>query len=639
MFTKITEERAFDGILAQIIENIRRGELKPGDTLPAERVMAESLGVSRPAVREVLRALELMGIVTTVRGGANYITENMDQWLSAPLALLFQLNNSHVQQVQELRSALEQEAALLAAGNCTEKDALDLRSILAQLEEEMKAAGEKTLSGENAFKLYDTYGFPLDLTKEILEEKGFAIDEDGFKACMEEQRTKARSAREVTNYMGADATVYDEIDAAVTSEFTGYDHLTEESKVTVLTTDTEIVEALTDGQVGTIFTEKTPFYATMGGQEGDKGIITLGDAQFQVDDTIKLLGGKIGHVGRMIKGMIKTGDVVTLKVDAAGRAGTSKNHSATHLLQKALKTVLGRHVEQKGSLVTPDRLRFDFAHFQPMTAEEIAEVEKLVNEKIQEALPVTTQVMDIEEAKKSGAMALFDEKYSEKVRVVSMGDFSRELCGGTHVANTSAITAFKLVSESGIAAGVRRIEALTGDGVFKYYKEQEAELAKAAKLLKTAPQSVCEKIEHLYSEIKSLQAENDALKSKAAKDALGDVMNQVQEIKGVKLLAARVDDVDMNGLRDLGDQLKEKLGDGVVVLASVKDGKVSLMATATDEAQKKGAHAGNLIKAIAAIVGGGGGGRPGMAQAGGKNPAAVDDAIKEAAKVVESQIK
>ena len=512
-------------------------------------------------------------------------------------------------------------------------------SILTQLEEEMNAAGEKTLSGENAFKLYDTYGFPLDLTKEILEEKGFAIDEDGFKACMEEQRTKARSAREVTNYMGADATVYDEIDAAVTSEFTGYDRLTDESKVTVLTTDTEIVEALTDGQVGTIFTEKTPFYATMGGQEGDKGIITLGDAQFQVEDTIKLLGGKIGHVGHMTKGMIKTGDVVTLKVDAAGRAGTSKNHSATHLLQKALKTVLGSHVEQKGSLVTPDRLRFDFAHFQPMTAEEIAEVEKLVNEKIQEALPVTTQVMDIEEAKKSGAMALFDEKYSEKVRVVSMGDFSKELCGGTHVANTSAITAFKLVSESGIAAGVRRIEALTGDGVFKYYKEQEAELAKAAKLLKTAPQSVCEKIEHLYSEIKSLQAENDALKSKAAKDALGDVMNQVQEIKGVKLLAAKLEGVDMNGLRDLGDQLKEKLGEGVVVLASVNDGKVNLMATATDEAQKKGAHAGNLIKAIAALVGGGGGGRPGMAQAGGKNPAGVDDAIKEAAKVVESQIK
>ena len=511
--------------------------------------------------------------------------------------------------------------------------------ILAQMEEDMKAAGTQTLSGADAFKLYDTYGFPIDLTKEILEEKGYGIDEDGFKACMEEQRTKARTAREVTNYMGADATVYDEIDAAVTSEFVGYDHLTDQSKVTVLTTDTDIVEALTDGQMGTIFVEKTPFYATMGGQEGDKGEITLGDAVFQVEDTIKLLGGKIGHVGRMTKGMIKTGDVVTLSVHAADRADTCKNHSATHLLQKALKTVLGSHVEQKGSLVTPDRLRFDFAHFQPMTAEEIAEVETLVNKEIRAALPVITDVMNIEEAKKSGAMALFDEKYSENVRVVSMGDFSKELCGGTHVANTSEILAFKILSESGIAAGVRRIEALTGDAVFAYYKEQEAQLANVAKLLKTKPEAVSEKIEHLYAEIKALQSENEALKSKAAKDALGDVMNQVQEIKGVKLLAARVDDVDMNGLRDLGDQLKEKLGDGVVVLASVKDGKVSLMATATDEAQKKGAHAGNLIKAIAAIVGGGGGGRPGMAQAGGKNPAAVDDAIKEAAKVVESQIK
>ena len=512
-------------------------------------------------------------------------------------------------------------------------------SILAQMEEDMKAAGTQTLSGADAFKLYDTYGFPLDLTKEILEEKGYGIDEDGFKACMEEQRTKARTAREVTNYMGADATVYDEIDAAVTSEFVGYDHLTDQSKVTVLTTDTDIVEALTDGQMGTIFVEKTPFYATMGGQEGDKGEITLGDAVFQVEDTIKLLGGKIGHVGRMTKGMIKTGDVVTLSVHAADRADTCKNHSATHLLQKALKTVLGSHVEQKGSLVTPDRLRFDFAHFQPMTAEEIAEVETLVNKEIRAALPVTTDVMDIEEAKKSGAMALFDEKYSENVRVVSMGDFSKELCGGTHVANTSEILAFKILSESGIAAGVRRIEALTGDAVFAYYKEQEAQLANAAKLLKTKPEAVSEKIEHLYAEIKALQSENEALKSKAAKDALGDVMNQVQEIKGVKLLAARVDDVDMNGLRDLGDQLKEKLGDGVVVLASVKDGKVSLMATATDEAQKKGAHAGNLIKAIAAIVGGGGGGRPGMAQAGGKNPAGVDAALEKAYETAAEQIR
>lgn len=512
-------------------------------------------------------------------------------------------------------------------------------SILAEMEDAMKAAGQTTLSGADAFKLYDTYGFPLDLTKEILEEKGYGIDEEGFKACMEEQRVKARSAREVTNYMGADATVYDDIDASVTTEFVGYDHLTDESKVTVLTTDTEIVEALTDGQVGTIFVEKTPFYATMGGQQGDKGVITLGEAEFVVEDTIKLLGGKVGHVGRMTRGMIKTGDTVTLSVDAAARAATGKNHSATHLLQKALKVVLGNHVEQKGSLVTPDRLRFDFAHFQQMTAEELAKVEAIVNEEIQASLPVTTRIMNIEDAKKTGAMALFGEKYSENVRVVSMGDFSIELCGGTHVANTGVITAFKIVSESGIAAGVRRIEALTGEGVFAYYREQEAKLQEAAKLLKATPSTVTEKIEHLLAEVKALQSENEALKSKAAKDALGDVMNQVKEIKGVKVLAAKLEGVDMNGLRDLGDQLKEKLGEGVVLLASVTDGKVSLMATATDGAQKKGAHAGNLIKAIASIVGGGGGGRPNMAQAGGKNPAGVDEAIAKAAEVVESQIK
>ncbi|OUP19352.1 alanine--tRNA ligase [Lachnoclostridium sp. An196] len=512
-------------------------------------------------------------------------------------------------------------------------------SILADLEKKMQETGEKTLSGADAFRLYDTYGFPLDLTKEILEEKDYGVDEEGFRACMEEQRVKAREAREVTNYMGADATVYDEIDPSVTTEFVGYDHLEYRSEVTVLTTENEIVEALTDGQAGTVFVKETPFYATMGGQVGDKGVITVDGAEFVVEDTIKLLGGKVGHVGRMTKGMIRVGDQVTLHVDEAERSATCKNHSATHLLQKALKTVLGNHVEQKGSLVTPDRLRFDFAHFQPMTAEEIAQAEALVNKEISAALPVTTQVMSLEEAKKNGAMALFDEKYSENVRVVSMGDFSRELCGGTHVANTGVITAFKIVSESGIAAGVRRIEALTGEGVFAYYREQEAVLAEAAKLLKASPASVPEKIGHLLAEVKALQSENESLKSKAAKDALGDVMDQIKEVKGVKVLAARVDGVDMNGLRDLGDQLKEKLGEGVVVLASAADGKVSLMATATDGAMKAGAHAGNLIKAIAVCVGGGGGGRPNMAQAGGKNPAGIDEALAKVTEVLEDQMK
>lgn len=511
--------------------------------------------------------------------------------------------------------------------------------ILADMEESMKAEGVSVLNGQDAFKLYDTYGFPIDLTKEILEEKGYRIDEDGFKAEMNTQRERARSAREVTNYMGADATVYDEIDAAVTTVFTGYDKLTDTSKVTVLTTETELTTSLAEGQKGTIFVEKTPFYATMGGQEGDKGWIRTANGTFRVEDTIKLRGGKYGHVGTMVSGMITDQDEVTLTVDAQGRADTCKNHSATHLLQKALKMVLGSHVEQKGSLVTPNRLRFDFAHFQAMTAEEIARAEAIVNQEIMAAHEVVTRQMSIEDAKKTGAMALFGEKYGEEVRVVSMGDFSIELCGGTHVANTSAITLFKIVSETGVAAGVRRIEALTGNHVIAYYKEMEELLWKAAKTLKTTPAEVSDKIAHMQKEVKDLQSENESLKSKMAQQSLGDVMDQVVEVKGVKVLASSVKDVDMNGLRDLGDQLKEKLGEGVVVLASAKDGKVSLLAMVTEEAMKQGAHAGNLIKAVAAIVGGGGGGRPNMAQAGGKKPEMIPQAIGQVAELVAGQMK
>ena len=511
-------------------------------------------------------------------------------------------------------------------------------SILNGMEADLEKSGEKTLSGENAFTLYDTYGFPLDLTKEILGEKGYAVDEDGFQACMNEQRTKARKARAVTNYMGADATVYDEIPTDITTEFDGYEKLSEESKILVLTTESELTEALSDGEKGTILVERTPFYATMGGQQGDKGTITCSAGQFVVEDTIKLRGGKVGHVGYVASGMFKTGDTVTLTVDTDGRKNTEKNHSATHLLQKALKIVLGSHVEQKGSLVTPDRLRFDFAHFQAMTREEMQQVEDMVNQEIAEALEVRTDIMSLDEAKKTGAMALFDEKYGESVRVVSMGEFSKELCGGTHVKNTAEIKNFKLLSESGVAAGVRRIEALTGDAVIAYYKKIEDEMAEAAAMLKTNTPNVLDKIAALQAELKAALSECEALKSKLAKDALGDVMDQVKNIKGVKLLASKMEGVDMNGLRELGDQLKEKLGEGVVVLASVVDGKVNLMATATDGAMKSGAHAGNLIKGIAALVGGGGGGRPNMAQAGGKNPAGVDDALAKAAEVLENQI-
>ena len=510
--------------------------------------------------------------------------------------------------------------------------------ILSDMIEEMSEKEEQTLSGENAFKLYDTYGFPLDLTMEILEEKEFGVDEEGFKAAMEEQRVKARKARGVTNYMGADATVYDEIDPSITTEFVGYDHLDYTSDITVLTTENELVQEISEGEDGTIFVEQTPFYATMGGQEGDTGVITTDTAEFVVKDTIKLLGGKVGHVGTVKKGSFKIGDSVQLAVSVKERNNTCKNHSATHLLQKALKTVLGSHVEQKGSLVTPDRLRFDFVHFSAMTPEEIARTEMLVNEEIAKNSEVVTKVMNLEEAKATGAMALFGEKYENDVRVVSMGDFSKELCGGTHVKNTGMITTFKIVSEAGVAAGVRRIEALTGDGVFRYYHEIEQELAKAAKAAKSAPDKLKEKIEHMLAEIKTLQSEVESLKSKAAKDALGNVMDQVKEVNGIKLLAAAVEDVDMNGLRELGDQLKEKLGQGVIVIASSANGKVNLVAMATEEAMAKGAHAGNLIKGIAGLVGGGGGGRPNMAQAGGKNPAGIPDAIAKVEEVLKEQI-
>ncbi len=511
-------------------------------------------------------------------------------------------------------------------------------AILAEMENVMEKEGQKELAGGEAFKLYDTYGFPIDLTREILGEKGFTVDEAGFEEAMKEQKQKARSARKVTNYMGADVTVYESIDPAITTRFVGYDRLEHESRITVLTTETELAEALADGDTGTIIVEETPFYATMGGQCADHGIISTADAAFEVIDTVKLLGGKVGHIGKVTKGMFRIGDKVTLTVDAGRRADTCKNHSATHLLQKALRTVLGTHVEQKGSYVDGERLRFDFSHFSAMTEEEIARAEAIVNEKIAESVQVETNEMSIEEAKKSGAMALFGEKYGEKVRVVKMGDFSVELCGGTHVTNTGVISAFKILSESGVAAGVRRIEALTGNGVFRYYAELEKIIAEAAKAVKTTPAGLTERLGHMMTEIKTLQAENESLKSKAAKEALGDVTDQVKEVKGVKLLAAKVAGVDMNGLRDLGDQLKGRLGEGVIVLISDKDGKVNLVSMATQEAMAKGAHAGNLLKGIASLVGGGGGGRPNMAQAGGKNPAGIDAAIAEAVQVLEGQL-
>ncbi len=513
---------------------------------------------------------------------------------------------------------------------------------LAILEDEMAQMHYKkttVLSGEKAFKLCDTYGFPLDLIMEIIGEYGFTVDEREFDKALEKQRQTARAARKETNYMGADATVYQEIDAAIGSEFVGYDKLNHISRISVLTSTDAIVEELLSGQKGTVIVDETPFYATMGGQMADTGMIETQSGVFRVDDTIKLQGTKIGHVGEVIDGKICVGQNADLQVNETQRMLTANNHSATHLMQEALRRVLGSHVEQQGSYVDKERLRFDFTHFSPMTDEEIKKVEDIVNDQIRLGLGVTTEVMTLEEAKKTGAMALFGEKYGEFVRVVKIGDFSTELCGGTHVDNTKNIISFKIISESGIAAGVRRIEALTSVGLIDHLNESDLILHKVAASLKSAPADVDEKVVRLQEEVKALQKENEKLKSKLAKDAAGDVSSEAIDHNGVKLLTKQLDGVDMNGMRQLTDDMKNKLGEAFIVLASASDGKVSLVATATDGAIGKGAHAGNLIKEVAAIVGGGGGGKPNMAQAGGKNPDKIPEALKKAIDVMKEQIK
>lgn len=506
--------------------------------------------------------------------------------------------------------------------------------------EQKKKTGADEIDGKSAFYLYDTFGFPIELTVEMAQEEGLKVDEEGFAVAMEEQKQKARDNQNFSAKLTTEnAGLYEELDAGIQSEFTGYDSLKTESSIAAVNNGSEWKDALTEGEEGTVITLKTPFYATMGGQKGDFGVICTEKGTFEVTDTIKLPGGRIGHIGKVASGTIAKGDTASLSVSELNRGNTCKNHTATHLLQEALREVLGEHVEQSGSYQDGERTRFDFSHGQAMTPEEIRKVEEIVNDKIAEDLPVETKVMSLEEAKKTGAMALFGEKYGDTVRVVMIGDFSKELCGGTHVGHTGEIASFKILSESGVAAGIRRIEAITGRNVRAYYQEMEEKLNMAARVLKTTPASLLERAEHLMAEMKALQSENESLKSKAAKDALGNVMDQVVEVKGVKLLAAKVSGVDMNGLRDLGDQLKAKLGEGVIVLISDVEGKVNMVAMATDAALKSGAHAGNLIKGIAALVGGGGGGRPNMAQAGGKNPAGIDSAIAEASRVLEGQIK
>ena len=515
-------------------------------------------------------------------------------------------------------------------------------AILQSLIQDLQKKKEKTLSGEEAFRLYDTYGFPLDLTKEILEDAGMDLDEEAFHKAMKVQKDTARAARKTTNYMGRDD-IYQNLDPSISSEFTGYDRLEEDATVQALVflSDEEgqgrICDKITEGQKAAVITDKTPFYATMGGQQGDQGEITGENSLFVVDETIHLQGGKIAHLGVMEQGEISVKEKVHLSVDEESRNLTARNHTATHLLQKALKTVLGPHVEQAGAYYDDKRLRFDFTHFTALTKEELKKVEEMVNQEIAKGDLVKTEEMSLEDAKKSGAIALFGEKYGDKVRVVSVGDYSVELCGGTHVSQSGSIQGFKIISEQGIAAGIRRIEALTSQNLFDYFQKEEELLKELSAKLKSDPEHLLQRVESLEQELKSSKSDLDKLKAKMAKEEMGEL--SAETVNGCSVIIKELQGVDRNDLRTLGDSLKDKYENAFVLLISVEDGKPVLMATASDGAVKKGAHAGNLIKEVAAVLGGGGGGKPQMAQAGGKDVSAIPHALEKAKELMQAQLQ
>lgn len=488
------------------------------------------------------------------------------------------------------------------------------------------------LSGEDAFKLYDTYGFPLDLTKEILEEKNIVIDEEKFNELMKEQKTKARLARKESNYMGADATVFNDLPKEMTSEFVGYDSLTGDGKVLTIVSDNKIVDNIGTGDEGVIITDKTTFYPMMGGQAGDIGIIKDGDSSFEVYDTIKILNTKIGHIGKVISGNFSNGNVVKFEVDSKNRHLTAINHTTTHLLQAALRIVLGKHVEQAGSLVEYNRLRFDFTHFKALTKEELNQIEKIVNEKIEEAINVTKKEMSLAEAKKEGAMALFGEKYGDIVRTVRVSDFSFELCGGTHIDNTSEIKCFKIMSESGVAAGVRRIEAITSDTLIDFYNDEVEKLDNISNILKVPANEAVDKVNSLLKDIKELKSEIDSLKKQVSSNEVSDIKTEV--ISGLNVVINSFDDKNMNELKDLVDSIKDKIKDYVVVGFSKSSSGVAIVVSVSDTAIKKGLHAGNMLKQLANTLGGNGGGKDKFAQGQGKDASKIDDAIKLAKELI-----
>lgn len=511
-------------------------------------------------------------------------------------------------------------------------------NILNEYVENMKKEGSDVLKGTNAFKLYDTYGFPLDLTKEILEEDGLKVDEEGFNAEMEKQRSRARKAREEGDNSIWNSSAYNLAEINST-EFVGYETLTESAKVVLIIKENTNVDTLTEGEEGIVILDKTPFYAESGGQIGDKGILNNSQCEIIVTDTKKESGDVFLHFVKIKNGKINVGDSLEAKVDYTKRINTARNHSVTHILHKVLKEVLGEHVNQAGSLVMPERLRFDFSHFEAVTKEELKLIEEKVNSIILDALDIETIETTLDEAKEIGAEALFDAKYGSIVRLVKIGEFSKELCGGTHVKNSSNIGLFKIVSESGIASGVRRIEAITGEYVYMHILNVEDQINQLAEILKTNKTDIVNKAQILSEESKNLGREIDRLKSKFAMSQLDDIVNDVKEINGVKVIAKAIDGMDGNDLRQLGDKIKDSMDSVLLVLGTVSNDKVSFVAMCTKDLVSKGIHSGKIIKEVSKVAGGGGGGRPDMAQAGGKDPSKVQEALDIVEDLVKEQLK
>ncbi|MTI48973.1 alanine--tRNA ligase [Sporosalibacterium faouarense] len=502
----------------------------------------------------------------------------------------------------------------------------------------IKNEGKTELAGEKAFKLYDTYGFPLDLTKEILEEEGLTVDEESFNHEMEQQRERARKAREEGSNSVWNSSSYN-LTNLNSTEFEGYESLTSSSRVVSIIKEDNKVDRLGEDEEGIVILDKTPFYAESGGQIGDKGIFINNFCEAKVTDTKKESGNIFLHFVSVNKGQIKVGDTIETIVDRKQRINTARNHSVTHILHKALKEVLGEHVNQAGSLVMPERLRFDFTHFEALKEDELRVVEEKVNTVILEGLDVKTIETSLEEAKKLGAEALFDEKYGSNVRVVMVGEYSKELCGGTHIKNSSNIGLFKIISESGIASGVRRIEAITGEYVYEYMNNMEEQINDVAGILKTNKNDLLNKAQSITEETKSLEKEIDKLKSKLAMTQLDDIVNDIRDVDGVNVISKVVEGMDANGLRQLGDKIKDSMDSILLVLGTVSNGKVNLVAMCTKDLVSKGIHSGKIIKEVSKITGGGGGGRPDMAQAGGKDPGKLEEALNKVENLVKEQMK